>query len=84
MDRVHLGNVWAAFLLCFVRFCLPLEWCLLAPFGPAWTQPKTGRILGSMGRIALLGALFLGPTPQKGPDTPCAIVTLPQGGSPGY
>ena len=54
IDGIHLGNVWAAFLSCFVQV-LPLKWCWsgLGAFGRVWAQvaprgpkPKIGRISG--------------------------------------
>ena len=33
MDRIHLGNVWDAFLSCFDQFCLKIVSCLLGPTG---------------------------------------------------
>ena len=36
-DIVHSGNVWAAFLFCFVRF-FACKWCQSAQFGSIWVH----------------------------------------------
>ena len=37
MDKIHLGNLWAAFLSCFDHV-LPFKWCPLVQFGPVGAQ----------------------------------------------